>query len=300
MMKIIRNIAILILATMLAGCGTEKQDSGEFGIYYVNYENSVIEKVEYQFEAQDMEARIQEIIEALSKESESGSRVLPADITICGHEMQGDILTVDFEASYRKQQSVNEVLWRAAIVKNFLQIPGIGYVKFTVEGEDLLDSKDNVVGLMSSYSFLENSGKDITAYQYTDLELYFADRDGKKLVPERRTVYYSSNSSIEKVVVEQLIRGPKDLAHQATISSRTRILNVSVSDRIAYVNLDQRFVTEALPIKEELPVYSIVNSLISLGTVDKVQLSINGDTKVTFRDKIQLEQLFEKDMSYCE
>lgn len=299
-MKIIRNIGILLLAVLLAGCSMEKPAGGEDGVYYVNYETSVIEKEEYQFQAKDTDGKVQEIIQALSSVPEGGNRILPEAIVILGYEIQGDILNVDFGNSYRKQQSVDEILWRAAIVKNFLQIPGIGYVKFTVQGEDLLDSRENVVGLMSSYSFLENSGKDITAYQYTDLELYFADKEGNKLVPERRKVYYSSNSSVEKVVVEQLIRGPRDLSHQATISSRTRILNVSVSDRIAYVNLDQRFVTEALPIKEELPVYSIVNSLISLGTVDKVQISINGDTKLTFRDKVQLDQLFERDMSYCE
>ena len=42
-------------------------------------------------------------------------------------------------------------------------------------------------------------------------------------------------------------------------------------------------------------VYSIVNTLVSVCGVDEVQLSVNGDTKVEFRDEIELDQFFESD-----
>ena len=66
-----------------------------------------------------------------------------------------------------------------------------------------------------------------------------------------------------------------------------------MADGVAYVNLDQAFVTEALPIEEQLPIYAIANSLISTGNVMKVQISVNGDTKVTFRESMNLDQMYQ-------
>ena len=214
--------------------------------------------------------------------------------------MSGDILRLNFNCAYRKMGAVDEVLCRAAIVKNFVQFEGIRYVQFQIEGDSLLDSRGKTVGLMNTNSFLENSGKDITAYQYTELELFFTNATGDKLVKEKRNVYYTSNSPIEKVVVEQLIRGPKEEGHYATLSSTTGILSVTQTDGIAYVNLDQRFETEALDIQQEIPVYSIVNSLIAAGNVEKVQISVNGDSKVVFRESMSLNQLYEKNLELVE
>ena len=45
--------------------------------------------------------------------------------------------------------------------------------------------------------------------------------------------------------------------------------------------------------QEEIPIYSIVNSLIRSGSVKKVQISINGDTGVTFRESMNLDRLYE-------
>lgn len=298
-MKKIRNIFLLICCLMIAGCGKKEQTVEKFHIYYVDEEESVIQSKEQTLLHKDMTEQVQEVIDLLVYSDEEKERILPEDIIISRHEIQDDVLCLDFQGVYRKQSPTDEVLWRGAIVKNFLQISGIGYVKFTIEGEELKDSKGNIVGLMSDNSFLEYSGKEITAYQYTEMELYFTNKDGTKLIPEKRSVYYTSNSSIEKVVVEQLIQGPRKESNYPTIPAKTRILNVSVSEGIAYVNLDQRFITEALPIKEQLPVYSIVNSLIGLGSVQKVQISINGDTKLTFGDTVRLDQLFEKNMELC-
>ena len=232
------------------------------------------------------------------QEEETG--ILPHQVKILSYELSGDILRLNFNCSYRKMGAVEEVLCRAAIVKNFVQFEGIRYVQFQIEGESLLDSRGKPVGLMNANSFLENSGKDITAYQYTELELYFTNAAGDKLVKEKRNVYYTSNSPIEKVVVEQLIRGPKEDGHFATLSSTTGILSVTQADGIAYVNLDQRFVTEALDIQQEIPVYSIVNSLIAAGNVQKVQISVNGDSKVVFRESMSLNQFYEKNPELVE
>ena len=43
----------------------------------------------------------------------------------------------------------------------------------------------------------------------------------------------------------------------------------------------------------QIPVYSIVNSLIAAGNVSQVQISINGDTSLVFKDEVDMNQLFQ-------
>lgn len=289
---------LLILVLCLSGC-EEEQDKTVYQLYSVNYDKGIIEGNNYVTETEAVEQLAADMAEQISgQEEETG--ILPHQVKILSYELSGDILRLNFNCSYRKMEAVEEVLCRAAIVKNFVQFEGIRYVQFQIEGESLLDSRGKPVGLMNANSFLENSGKDITAYQYTELELYFTNAAGDKLVKEKRNVYYTSNSPIEKVVVEQLIRGPKEDGHFATLSSTTGILSVTQADGIAYVNLDQRFVTEALDIQQEIPVYSIVNSLIAAGNVQKVQISVNGDSKVVFRESMSLNQFYEKNPELVE
>lgn len=286
-------LLLAILAVFWTGCGEDTEKKGKYNIYYVDYDKKVIDYQIYEPSSEDTDTMIQEVNEKITAKDENGRGIFPSEVFIRSCEIDGYTITLDLGAEYRKIEPVHEILCRAALVKNFVQIPGVSYVQMTVEGESLLDSRGNPIGAMGSDSFVENSGKDITAYQYMELDLYFADKDGKQLVKEKRPVYYTSNSSIEKVVVEQLIRGPKEEGSQAVLPSSVKIIAVSVADGIAYVNLDKAFITEALPIQQELPVYAIVNSLVATGNVNKVQISVNGDTKVIFKENMDLNQLYQ-------
>lgn len=279
-----------------SGCSNGDVEESAYHFYYVNYDDEMIESSSYEPQAENVDSMMKELTEKISEENSDGGKLYPEEVEILDYSMADTVLTVNLAAQYRGIDLASEILCRAALVKNFVQIPEVSYVQFKIEGEDLLDSRGDTIGLMNAESFLENSGKEITAYQYTELELYFSNETGDKLVKEKRSVYYSSNSPIEKVVVEQLIRGPKENGHFATLSANTGIIGVSVSDGIAYVNLDQKFVAEALAIQEEIPIYSIVDSLVAAGNVSQVQISVNGDTKMTFREDMRLDQMYEANM----
>ena len=53
-------------------------------------------------------------------------------------------------------------------------------------------------------------------------------------------IHYSSNIALEKLVVEQLIEGPKGSKLKATLPGTTKLINVSVADRICYLTLTLR------------------------------------------------------------
>ena len=123
--------------------------------------------------------------------------------------------------------------------------------------------------------------------------MYFANDKGDKLVKENFSVAYSRNVSIERAVVEQLIKGPDITTNGMTLPVNLKLLNISVKDGICYVNLDSSFLTEIVNVSSTIPIYSIVDSLCELSNIDKVQFLINGDSKKVYRESISLDAPFE-------
>lgn len=292
-----RKITALVMALVLgavafSGCG-KKETESKYKIYYVNEEQGEVLAESFVPSEETTQTMLEEMTEKLNKKNAEGHTLLPENIEIQSCVDDDGMIRVDFNQEYHDLNPVDEVLLRASIVKDYVQIPNIYLVTITAEGTPIVDSQGQEIGAMSLDSFLENTGKEIMAYQYKELNLYFTNEEGNQLVPEARQVYYNGNTPIEKVIVEQLLRGPGESGHYATLPSDTRIVGVSVADGIAYVNLGKQFVDEALPVDAQIPIYSIVNSLIDAGNVSQVQISINGDTSLLFKDKVDMNQLFQ-------
>ncbi|MGN9077506.1 GerMN domain-containing protein [Oliverpabstia intestinalis] len=292
-----RKITALVMALVLgtvafSGCG-KKETESKYKIYYVNEEQGKVLAESFVPSEETTQTMLEEMTEKLNKKNAEGHTLLPENIEIQSCVDDDGMIRVDFNQEYHDLNPVDEVLLRASIVKDYVQIPNIYLVTITAEGTPIVDSQGQEIGAMSLDSFLENTGKEIMAYQYKELNLYFTNEEGNQLVPEARQVYYNGNTPIEKVIVEQLLRGPGESGHYATLPSDTRIVGVSVADGIAYVNLGKQFVDEALSVDAQIPIYSIVNSLIDAGNVSQVQISINGDTSLLFKDKVDMNQLFQ-------
>ena len=292
-----RKITALVMALVLgtvafSGCG-KKETESKYKIYYVNEEQGEVLAESFVPSEETTQTMLEEMTEKLNKKNAEGHTLLPENIEIQSCVDDDGMIRVDFNQEYHDLNPVDEVLLRASIVKDYVQIPNIYLVTITAEGTPIVDSQGQEIGAMSLDSFLENTGKEIMAYQYKELNLYFTNEESNQLVPEARQVYYNGNTPIEKVIVEQLLRGPGESGHYATLPSDTRIVGVSVADGIAYVNLGKQFVDEALSVDAQIPIYSIVNSLIDAGNVSQVQISINGDTSLLFKDKVDMNQLFQ-------
>lgn len=285
-------MALVLGAVAFSGCG-KKETESKYKIYYINEEQGEVLAESFVPSEETTQTMLEEMTEKLNKKNAEGHTLLPENIEIQSCVDDDGMIRVDFNQEYHDLNPVDEVLLRASIVKDYVQIPNIYLVTITTEGTPIVDSQGQEIGAMSLDSFLENTGKEIMAYQYKELNLYFTNEEGNQLVPEARQVYYNGNTPIEKVIVEQLLRGPGESGHYATLPSDTRIVGVSVADGIAYVNLGKQFVDEALPVDAQIPIYSIVNSLIDAGNVSQVQISINGDTSLLFKDKVDMNQLFQ-------
>ena len=292
---------VLLPVILCAACGDRTQSEGGklYNIYYVNNEETKNIAGEYYTQTEDVEELLGELLEQLSLVPSKFEYEAPlaGGIGILGYTLENGQLTINFDAKYREMNSVKEVLTRAAIVRTLTQIQGVDYVAFTVQGELLTDSSGIAIGTMSSDLFIDNAGNEINAYEQVDLRLYFANEDGIGLVEEnQRNVVYSSNIALEKLVVEKLIEGPTSEGAYPTVNPVTKIINVTVNDGTCYVNLDENFLYQPYSISAEVTIYSITNSLVELSNINKVQITINGETNLSYRERFNLSEVFERNL----
>ena len=221
-------------------------------------------------------------------------KAIPDEVSVRGHDEKNYNCTVDFSKEYYDLTAAQEVLLRASVVRTLTQLDSISYVTFTVNSIPLVDSDDEIVGSMGADDFVENPGEQINTSVKETLTLYFADKDGTGLEKQTRVIHYSSNIALEKLVVEQLIEGPKGSKLKATLPGTTKLINVSVADRICYLNFDSSFRnTIDNKLTEDVVLYSIVNSLTSLPTVDKVQISLDGENDGMLLYNYKLSDMYE-------
>ena len=310
-MKIWKKTAAVILAVCMIsgvlGCteGEEQEqdsETAEYYMYYVSPKETSLETAEYVPEELASEVMVQEISGMLSEDPEEEGYVslLPEQVKIQNITYEGQTVSVNFNSEYKNMKNTRELLARAGIVKAFTQIPGVNYVEFFCEGESMTDAAGVLLGKMDKNTFVENKGENINSYIHTSLNLHFANENGDRLKKENISVYYSSNVPLEREVVERLLKGPKSEELKPTLSPNTKILSVSIVEGICYVNLDKSFLTDFMDVQEELPLFSIVNSLTDACNVRGVQISVDGKTAVNFRESMKLDQIYHADYRLTE
>jgi len=298
--KIFMIITVLMLCLLAGGCSVEVQnDPNTQSVYYlydISADETQLEKVAYNPEETTAEYMLKDMMQQMNQKEDDVERIslLPDDVQM-NYSVEGGVLVVNFNSQYTQMSKAREILVRAGVVKTFLQVPGISAVRFTVENQDLTDSKGESVGEMTADTFAEFSGNEPDAYCSTTFTLYFTDKDGQNLVKEQRTVRYRRSIPKERIVLEQLMKGPMEKGHYPTIPENTEILDVTIADRICYVAFDRVFSSYALDVSEKIPVYSVVNTLLDALEADKVQITVGASDKLDiFGQKMSLYRFYEK------
>ena len=301
-MRLIIFIHVLCML-FLTGCKADKEQEVEgTGIYYFNTEGTGLIKTKYKIKGESVQEKIDNLIKELTQETESVDykSPFPKDVEIEKWEMQGSMIDIYFNVNYNKMESAAKVLLRAAMIQTLTQIPEVEYVSFFAAGHPITDDSGKEIGYQSEEDFVQNIGSTLHSYQKRELTLYFADKEGKKLVGEKVSVRYNSNISLEKLIVEELIEGPMSSELKATFSNKTKILGVSVKDGICYVNFDENFLSNDVALDPNMTVYSLVNSIVQGGFSTKVQILVNGEANVKYQETVNLSQPFSRNLEMIE
>jgi germination protein M len=302
-MKKLRRLLLLGLAiVLLAGCGEEKIPEGSMVVYHLNKDETAVVPVACEITGDSVEIKVEELLGKLEDVPDTVGlrRTIPENVKILSYTMEANQVYLDFSAEYLNMSKTTEILVRAAVVKTLAQLEEISFVGIRVNGETLKDSKGSSIGLMNKNTFLDNMGSDESATKQDTCNLYFSNRSGDKLKPQQTVMEYNSNVPLEKVIIEQLIAGPKEKGYHATIPKDTKVMSVTTKDGVCYVNLDSGFTAQGYDVLGTVTIYSIVNSLTEIPGITGVQILVNGETAITYKDQISLETIFQRNQEIVE
>lgn len=293
----------LVLLSGMTGCAREEKEDSGLLLYYLNEDLSSLSTLSYLMEDGKSKADLSpqemadDMLEQLATPSGDVRNIAPIqNFTVTGTTLQNGTLTVFLSSDYEELETVREILTRAALVNTLCQIDGVDSVSFLCGDHPLTNEDGSVVTAMNSDMFIFNSGKEIMNYEKVRLHLYFANEDGDQLVDTYRNVVYNSNISMERLVVEQVLKGPNSDVVFPTLNPASKVLSVTTRDGVCYVNLDQAFLTEPYGVTSQVAIYSLVNSLTELSSVSAVQITIEGKTGKAFMDS-SLSSAFERNLS---
>lgn len=296
------GVVMFILGLSACGGAQEVDAARIFQVNYISNDGNKVITQEYVMQADlsDTRAQVEELLKALGTTPErlEYKPPLAQGFTVLDFELQEGNLILNMDEEYRRLTVPGEVLTRAALVRTLIQVEGVQYVGFMVKGQPLMDSLGSPIGMMNADTFVDNAGSQINSMEQVRIRLYFTDETGTGLIAVNRTLVYNTNISLEKLVVEQLVSGPTSMTKGVypTLNPDTKVLSVTVNDGICYVNLDEAFLTQPNNATAEVVIYSIANSLAELSNINKVQISVNGNTDILYREFISFSSVFERNL----
>ena len=297
--------AVIIMAfSLLSAC----QNAGE----YRDGENKTVDIFVYDLNADmtgieasraeiDMDGDVSEDVKKLLQRIIDGPErgrsysAIPNEITSVTYIIGPQTVGVNFNSAYYEVTKMRKILCEAAIVKTLCQLEDVYAVSFSVDGAPLCDSNNIPIGLLTPDSFVENDGSMINTYERAQLHLFFASEDGAHLVEKIENVTYNGNISSDRLIVDNIVIGPRTTDAFATVNPETKVNSVTTQDGVCYVNLSKDFLNKITNVSDEVMIYSIVNSLTELGNINKVQILVDGDMNVRLGE-FDLSDLYERDL----
>ena len=297
MKRFIAIAVILSLTLAFAACGGGEN---RFKIYYKNAEGDALMSEEHKADiprSSDKAQIVEYLIGELSKspKTEGLINVLPDGTQLLSVKMQGRTAVVDLSKEYYQNRDVDELLARMAIVNTLCDISGISSVEILIEGDTLISTTTGAeIGRISRNDVVYGL-QDGTVSQKETVVIYFPDKDASKLVPEERVVEVQATLSIERLVLSELMKGPSSSELVQVLPSDVKVISTETKDGVCFVNLSGDIIDKipAGPSSTTMALFSIVNSLAELETIDSVQILIDGKTGVQFGNFV-LDAPFEK------
>lgn len=306
MKKTVLFAGLMLCLLSAVSCGSEEEadKSRVYNIYVMNKEETKISANQYIAEGESQEEIIEELLVQLTETPERMEYRAPlaGNFELLNYSLEEGLLVLNFDERYKAQPVTTEVLARAAAVRTMTQVKGVDYVSFQVRSDPLLDMAGNVVGNMSADMFIDSTESEMNSRERVKIRLYFANAEGDRLIETNRTLEYSrysTNISMERLVVEQLIGGPSEQVKDKvypTMNPETKVVGVTVKDGTCYVNLSEYFLTQIYNVSSDVVIYSLVNSLVELPNVNRVQIAVNGDSNIMFRENTSLSVTYERNL----
>jgi germination protein M len=297
-------ISVFFVLLLLTGCNKVSNNNKQaVDLYFLSSDSSkmIVEKREID-SAKDKLELLASTTKALLEGPVSPElkRAIPADVKLLGISLDEKIVTVNMSEKFESGTDVEKLWSRYTLVSTLCSVYGVEKTKILVEGKDIISfATGEALGALGKDDIIIDSPP--AERNVKTITLYFAEKSGTYLEPEKRSVADNKNEKEEYLIVSGIISGPKEEGLVKTVSPDVKIRSVETKEGVCFVNLSQEFVTKNTggSAREGFAVYSIVNSLCRLETVDKVQFLIEGQKIETFGQFLFNEPFVEDESFYA-
>ncbi|MEG0940429.1 MAG: GerMN domain-containing protein [Oscillospiraceae bacterium] len=197
---------------------------------------------------------------------------LPDSVKILSAVQERNSIRVNLSPAYKNLGGMTKTLVDYCITLTLCSLEGVDFV-LTYVGGELIENKLSSESVILRNTVI-NSGEG-------QIRLYFPKTTGG-LGSEYREINLNADNSAERAIMDELLKGPRSELLLPSLPEETVLLSIYTQDGICSVSLSSDFMAdEASPQESKLAIYSIVNSLVSLASVDGVQILIGGKTTET-------------------
>lgn len=195
---------------------------------------------------------------------------MPAGVSLEDWTLENDVVTLSFSESFLDAPDMDRSLAAFCAALTLCQLDEVEAVTVTCAGQTLY------AGLMPEDALLNDEPSDPYSRQ---LRLYFPDAEGRWLVSEYHTLALDEDTSPERYVIEELLRGPNSGELRSVIPAGTALRSCVTADGVCSVDLSREFYENRprTALGERLVLYAIVDSLTALPGVDSVRFLIEGE-----------------------
>lgn len=278
-------LAVCIVSAIFIYTKNVKMAEGtdSFNMYYINMNTNTLEIEKRAINSvSDQKLMFNTVVEeyfAGSKNTNLGLS-LPKEFKVNDKRYSNSTAYIDLAGSYNDMPANLKILSMGSLVYTLTDLSFINNVCISIEGIPMMDRNNEKIAVLSRDVVMNNPTVNPEKTKWQVVYLYFANQDGSKLVCQQRGMEVKQSQSLEYQIVEQLITGPDNSNGanlQQTVPSDTRIKDIKTEEETCYVNLSRDFIKKKGSIAENIIIYSIVNSLTELDTVNKVQFLIEGE-----------------------
>ena len=195
---------------------------------------------------------------------------VPAGVSLEDWSLENGVVTLAFSEPFLEASDMDRSLAAFCAALTLCQLDEVDAVTVTCAGQTLY------AGLIPEDALLNDEPSDPYSRQ---LRLYFPDAEGRWLVSEYHTLALDEDTSPERYVIEELLRGPNSGELRSVIPAGTALRSCVTADGVCTVDLSREFYENRprTALGERLVLYAIVDSLTALAGVDGVRFLVEGE-----------------------
>lgn len=110
-----------------------------------------------------------------------------------------------------------------------------------------------------------------------NVKLFYGDENNEKMIIEEKEVTFTKTDDKYKVVLEELIKGPKDENLTANIPKQTKVYGTVRQNEALVVNISKEFKSFGGALAEIIAVGSIVNTMTKFDDIERVKILVEGE-----------------------